>query len=80
MKKRLSPYGGIIRIRFNGSDLSLSAPLSKRRQRYNFLGDDASQRRKNFPLSFVETGHSPSLHTVISLLLYIFEIYVPLRT
>lgn len=34
MKKRLSPYGGIIRIRFNGSDLSLSAPLSKRRQRY----------------------------------------------
>ena len=36
MKKRLSPYGGIIRIRFNGSDLSLSAPLSKRRQRYNF--------------------------------------------
>ena len=34
MKKRLSPYGGIIRIRFNGSDLSLSAPLSKRRQKY----------------------------------------------
>ena len=38
MKKRLSPYGGIIRIRFNGSDLSLSAPLSKRRQKYNFFG------------------------------------------
>ena len=37
MKKRLSPYGGIIRIRFNGSDLSHSAPLSKRRQRYVFL-------------------------------------------
>ena len=34
MKKRLSPYGGIIRIRFNGSNLSLSAPLSKRRQKY----------------------------------------------
>ena len=34
MKKRLSPYDGIIRIRFNGSDLSLSAPLSKRRQKY----------------------------------------------
>lgn len=34
MKKRLFPYGGIIRIRFNGSDLSLSAPLSKRRQKY----------------------------------------------
>ena len=38
MKKRLSPYGGIIRIRFNGSDLSLTAPLSKRRQKYDFLG------------------------------------------
>ena len=38
MKKRLSPYGGIIRIRFNGSDLSLSAPLSKRRQKYEFFG------------------------------------------
>ena len=49
MKKRLSPYGGIIRIRFNspyggiirirfnGSDLSLSAPLSKRRQKYVFF-------------------------------------------
>ena len=34
MKKRLSPYGGIIRIRFNGSDLSQKAPLSKRRQKY----------------------------------------------
>ena len=34
MKKRLFPYGGIIRIRFNGSNLSLSAPLSKRRQKY----------------------------------------------
>ena len=39
MKKRLSPYGGIIRIRFNGSDLSLTAPLSKRRQKYNFFGN-----------------------------------------
>ena len=37
MKKRLSPYGGIIRIRFNGSDLSLPAPLSKRRQKYVFF-------------------------------------------
>ena len=37
MKKRLSPYGGIIRIRYNGSDLSLSAPLSKRRQKYYFF-------------------------------------------
>jgi hypothetical protein len=37
MKKRLFPYGGIIRIRFNGSDLSLSAPLSKRRQKYIFF-------------------------------------------
>jgi len=42
MKKRLFPYGGIIRIRFNGSDLSLSAPLSKRRQKYkkNGLAND----------------------------------------
>ena len=34
---RNSPYVGIIRIRFIGSILSLSAPLSFRRQKYDFF-------------------------------------------
>ena len=34
---RNTPYAGITRIRFFGSDLSLSAPLSYRRQNYNFF-------------------------------------------
>jgi len=48
MKKRLFPYGGIIRIRFNGSNLSLPAPLSKRRQKYKNLGNRQQGKGNSF--------------------------------
>ena len=38
MKKRLSPYGGIIRIRFNGSDLSHNGTPFKTAAKIRFFG------------------------------------------